>query len=206
MLLDLEVGNLWIGILHSLSFSLSLLLFWLCRRAEGCFYCRICRFSYMTRINRKLFKFSFSNKYFNWLNLFICSFFHSSRFLFTRFHSNMLSPCFNTQIDDADAWKCCCRIEIRLMYAGCRCALARLLVSQFNWLLHPKESSIVYRDAIFISTRLKVSIVCEMIQLISVCVKQRAVSIRTLIHRWYQNYENSLPNIIRSSTNWLARI
>lgn len=75
-----------------------------------------------------------------------------------------------------------------------------------NWLSDPKESSIVYRDVIFISTKQKVSIVCEMIRPINVCVKRKAVVIRKLIHRWYQSYENTLPNTIRNSTNWLARI
>lgn len=79
-------------------------------------------------------------------------------------------------------------------------------VKMSNWLSDPKESSIVYRDVIFISTKQKVSIVCEMIRPINVCVKRKAVVIRKLIHRWYQSYENTLPNTIRNSTNWLARI
>lgn len=76
----------------------------------------------------------------------------------------------------------------------------------FNLLFVPQESNIVYRDEISISMRPKVSTACETIRPINVCAKQKAESIHMWIHRWYQNYGNSLPNTIKSFMNWSVRI
>lgn len=71
--------------------------------------------------------------------------------------------------------------------------------------MYPQESNTVYQGIISTLTKQKVSIVYEMTLPISVYVKQKDESIRMLIHKWYLNYGNSLLNIIRNFTNWLAR-
>lgn len=145
--------------------------------SSGWFYCRICP-SDSTYINRKLLNFTFfQTTNIDWLDPFV--FFSLPFFSFNRIFLHRKIACAHVSV-----W----------------------FVKMSNWLSDPKESSIVYRDVIFISTKQKVSIVCEMIRPINVCVKRKAVVIRKLIHRWYQSYENTLPNTIRNSTNWLARI